>query len=98
MDYVQSLITSHQDFPKKGVVFRDIHPIMADAKARKIVLETMVERYKSAGQIEVGEYNSRQLLASKAEVITLAFHWQMLSVYRSFLCVNKGSCPVRAFL
>ncbi len=46
MDYVKSLISKHDNFPKAGITFFDIHPVMADAKARRIVLDAMLERYK----------------------------------------------------
>eukprot|EP01130_Rhizamoeba_saxonica_P007032 TRINITY_DN281_c0_g1_i1.p1 TRINITY_DN281_c0_g1~~TRINITY_DN281_c0_g1_i1.p1 ORF type:complete len:238 (+),score=54.94 TRINITY_DN281_c0_g1_i1:43-756(+) len=52
LEEVESLIASHQDFPKPGILFRDIHPVMANSEARAAVLETLYQRYKDAG-IEV---------------------------------------------
>ena len=46
LDEVKKLITSHSDFPKTGVTFFDIHPIMANHQARKLLADTLYERYK----------------------------------------------------
>jgi hypothetical protein len=48
MDYdkVKNLIKSYPDFPKPGILFRDIHPVMFNADARDWVLSEMVKRYK----------------------------------------------------
>lgn len=48
MDYakLESIIKSYNDFPKPGILFRDIHPVMFDVEARNFVLEEMVKRYK----------------------------------------------------
>jgi len=46
LDEAKALITAHADFPSKGIVFRDIHPIMSNAQARKTVLDALEARYK----------------------------------------------------
>jgi adenine phosphoribosyltransferase len=45
IDKVKSLITSHPDFPKKGITFFDIHPIMANHEAREYLIEQYAQRY-----------------------------------------------------
>lgn len=39
------IVKSYEDFPQKGVNFRDIHPLMADPVAREEVLQLLIERY-----------------------------------------------------
>jgi len=46
LEKVKSLIKCHTDFPKKGILFRDLHPVMADHEAREIVVKHLVDRYK----------------------------------------------------
>jgi adenine/guanine phosphoribosyltransferase-like PRPP-binding protein len=46
LEEVAKLITSHPDFPKPGITFYDIHPIMASAEARNTVTNHLYERYK----------------------------------------------------
>jgi adenine phosphoribosyltransferase len=45
LDKVKSLITSHPDFPKKGILFFDIHPIMANHEAREYLVDQLAQRY-----------------------------------------------------
>ena len=46
MDLKQK-IRNIPDFPKKGIVFRDITPLVRDGEAFKYSIDTMVEHYKS---------------------------------------------------
>lgn len=46
LEHVRTLIPSYNDFPKKGVVFYDIHPIMQNAEARTFLVNQLAERYK----------------------------------------------------
>lgn len=41
MDHLKTLIRDIPDFPEKGVVFRDITPLLADAKAFNETIEAM---------------------------------------------------------
>ena len=41
-----ALVKPFNDFPKKGILFQDIHPIMYNAAARKAVQDHLAERYK----------------------------------------------------
>lgn len=45
IEYVKSLIRSVPDFPKPGVLFKDITPIVADPKAFHIVLDTLAQNF-----------------------------------------------------
>ena len=39
MDILENWIQTFPDFPSKGILFRDISPLLADAQALKIVKE-----------------------------------------------------------
>jgi len=43
---VEALIKSYADFPKKGINFKDIHPILTNHEARDTVLKHLANRYK----------------------------------------------------
>ena len=42
----KKIIRNIPDFPKKGIVFRDITPLIADREAFKSVIDRLAERYK----------------------------------------------------
>lgn len=50
LEDARKLITSHPDFPKAGITFFDIHPVMRNAEARKLCIDTLYERYKGVYQ------------------------------------------------
>jgi adenine phosphoribosyltransferase len=43
--YLSDLIRSVPDFPKPGILFRDITPLLADPKAFHVVIDAIVERF-----------------------------------------------------
>ncbi len=43
--YLSSLVRGVPDFPKPGILFRDITPLLADPKAFHIVLDLLAEQY-----------------------------------------------------
>jgi len=45
MDSVKQIIRDIPDFPKDGIVFKDITPILADAAAFEKIINTLKERY-----------------------------------------------------
>jgi adenine phosphoribosyltransferase len=46
MDAVRAAIRDVPDFPKKGVVFKDITPVLADPKLLRQVVDAFVARWK----------------------------------------------------
>ncbi len=44
MAKVAALIKEYPNFPKKGILFRDLHPIMTNVEAREIVLQFLIDR------------------------------------------------------
>ena len=59
MDYAKSTIADVPDFPKPGIVFKDITPLLADARAFSEVLETLAERYRNKGITHFAGIESR---------------------------------------
>lgn len=43
---VEKLIGSYPDFPKQGILFYDIHPLMLNLDSRKWVTDHLTQRYK----------------------------------------------------
>lgn len=49
--HAESLIDGIPDFPQPGVLFRDISPLLADARALRTVVDAVIEPF--AGQFDV---------------------------------------------
>ena len=45
IDYIRSKIRDVADFPKPGIVFKDITPVLSDPRAFNMCLDLMAERY-----------------------------------------------------
>lgn len=45
-EYVQSKIRAINDFPKKGIIFRDITTAVKDPQAMRYMIDYLTERYK----------------------------------------------------
>ncbi|MFA5139753.1 MAG: adenine phosphoribosyltransferase [Elusimicrobiota bacterium] len=58
----KSLIRDVQDFPKKGILFKDITPLLADAKAFDAAVSAMAEPFKGRGIRRVAGIESRGFL------------------------------------
>ena len=54
-----SLIRDVQDFPKPGIVFKDITPILADPGAMNQVYDALVAPYRDAGVTKIVGIESR---------------------------------------
>lgn len=59
MDYAKSTIADVPDFPKPGIVFKDITPMLADAKAFDEVIQTLADRYRGQGITHFAGIESR---------------------------------------
>ncbi len=66
IDLVRSLVRDVPDFPKKGIVFKDITPVLAHPQAFKQIVEAMVERYRPLGIDKVLAIESRGFLFGSA--------------------------------
>lgn len=47
IDYLKSNIRDIPDFPKKGIIFKDITPLLADPKAFKLAVDLIADNYKN---------------------------------------------------
>jgi len=54
MKDVRALVRDVRDFPKPGIVFKDITPVLADGPAFKRVIDAMGERYRGQVDMVVG--------------------------------------------
>lgn len=61
-EYIQSLIRDVPDFPKPGIVFKDITPIFQDARGLKDSCDLFIDRWRDAGIDRVVGIESRGFL------------------------------------
>ena len=54
------------DFPKKGILFRDITPLLGDAKALKKAVQLVARQYKDAGIQKVAAVEARGFIFGAA--------------------------------
>src|SRR3989338_5166696 len=59
MQYVQNLIREVPDFPKKGILFYDITPVLAEPKAFSMLIGYFKDRYKNKKITKVVGIESR---------------------------------------
>lgn len=59
---IKGVIRDVHDFPKPGIVFKDITPIMKDAELSNEILDTLVERYHNLGIDAIAGIESRGFL------------------------------------
>ncbi len=64
LERAQSLIRDVPDFPKKGIIFKDITPLLADAEAFDSVIDRLSEPFKGQGITHVAGIESRGFLFS----------------------------------
>ena len=50
MTDLKALIKDVPDFPKKGIIFKDITPLLADPKGFDAVIEGLIAPFKNRGQ------------------------------------------------
>lgn len=63
---LKSLIVDVPDFPKKGIVFKDITPLLADAKAFSHLIDGLIAPFKGKGVQVVAGVESRGFLLAPA--------------------------------
>ena len=76
---IQDFVRDILDFPKKGVVFKDITPLLADAKATEAVLQQLLAPLKNENIDKVAAIESR------------GFFFGMLLAH----ALNVGFIPIR---
>jgi len=71
MDEIKQAIRSIPDWPKPGIVFRDITPVLADPRLLALVVERVAEPYKDAGVQMVAGTEARGFILAPAVALTL---------------------------
>jgi adenine phosphoribosyltransferase len=59
LDYVRRLIRDVPDFPKPGILFKDITPLVRDAAGLRTALDLLAEPFAGAGATAVAGMESR---------------------------------------
>jgi adenine phosphoribosyltransferase len=59
---IKSLIRPVVDFPKPGVIFRDITPLFQSPKALRLIIDSFIQRYIDAEFTHVGAMDARGFL------------------------------------
>ena len=65
-DKLKAAIRDVPDFPKKGIIFKDITPILADPKLFKLTIDTLARRHKGKGIRKVAVIDARGFLFGSA--------------------------------
>jgi len=68
---VSEFIRDIPDFPKKGIIFKDITPLLASKDAFKSAIELMVRPYKNKGIDKVASMESRGFIFGAAVAMEL---------------------------
>ena len=61
-DYIRSHIRNIPDFPEEGIQFKDITPLLLDAKANELTLLALLEPYKTLSVDKIVGLESRGFL------------------------------------
>ena len=56
---LKSIIRTVPDFPKKGIMFKDITPLLSDAAAFRYVIQQFLNRFRNKGVTVVASAESR---------------------------------------
>lgn len=59
MEHLKSLIRAVPDFPMEGILFRDVTPLLGDARGLREVTAHLADRYRGAGIDAVAGIESR---------------------------------------
>lgn len=66
MDDIKNIIRDVPDFPKEGIIFKDITPLLADAQAFAKVIDVFKDRYSGKGIDIVVGVEARGFVLSSA--------------------------------
>lgn len=66
MEKVKSLVRAVPDFPKPGILFRDITPVLEDPEGLRCVLDAFAQRYERAGIKKIAGIESRGFIFGSA--------------------------------
>ena len=79
IDRIKHAIRDVPDFPKKGIIFKDITPVLSDPELFRAAIDIFVERHKANGIAKVAAIDARGFIFGSA----LAYR------------LNAGFVPIR---
>jgi adenine phosphoribosyltransferase len=65
-DVIKDAIRAIEDYPKPGIVFRDITPLLADGEAFKATIDAFVQRYEQKGLTKIVGMEARGFIFGTA--------------------------------
>jgi adenine phosphoribosyltransferase len=71
LDELRARIRDVPDFPKKGVIFKDITPVLADARLFRGVIDALAEQHRGQGITKVVGIESRGFIFAAPLAIAL---------------------------
>lgn len=88
-NYVKNIIRDVPDFPKPGILFKDLTTLFSDPKALRETVKSFVDKYKNAGITKVVGIESRGFLLGPIVAYELG---------AGFIPVRKpGKLPFKTF-
>ncbi|MBT7272387.1 MAG: purine phosphoribosyltransferase family protein, partial [Nitrospina sp.] len=66
METLKSVIRDIPDFPKEGIIFKDITPLLSNSVAFKQVIDTLRDRYKNSRVDQVVGVEARGFIFASA--------------------------------
>jgi adenine phosphoribosyltransferase len=66
IETLKSVIRDIPDFPKEGIIFKDITPLLANASAFKTTIDILKDRYKDKGVTQVVGIEARGFIFASA--------------------------------
>lgn len=65
-DLIKNSIRAIHDYPKPGIIFRDITPLLADGQAFQATIDALVERYQAKGLTKIVGIEARGFIFGTA--------------------------------
>jgi len=89
IETLKSVIRDIPDFPKEGIIFKDITPLLANASAFKTTIDILKDRYKDKGVTQVVGIEARGFIFASALAYALGAG--------SVLVRKPGKLPYKTF-
>lgn len=71
VDRLRALVRDVPDFPKPGILFRDICPLLRDAEGLRVTVEALAAPWKGAGIDQVAGIEARGFVLAPAVALAL---------------------------
>ncbi len=82
---LKNFIALVPDFPKQGIIFRDMSPLLADPKAFKETIRQMKAAWEGEGITKIGAFDARGFIFASALALEMGLPFFMLR--------KKGKLP-----